>query len=94
MAGAGPKTFMGWWGNMGSPKQKYITMYTVSPYATKPLKGNLHNAIFNVYRRVKNQALYVIIPGVIVWNVWAKARDYNEYLYTKAGREDLEIANA
>lgn len=79
---------------MGAPTQKYVNQYTVSPFATKPLKGNLYNSVFNVFRRTKNQALYVIIPGVIVWNIWAKARDYNEYLYTKAGREELEIVNA
>lgn len=94
MAGAGPKTYMGWWGHIGSPPQKYVTTYTVSPYATKPLKGALYNSVFNTFRRVKNQALFVIIPGVIVWNIWAVNRDYNEYLYTKAGRLDLEKANA
>lgn len=94
MAGAGPRTYQGWWGNLGSPKQKYVTTYTVSPHATKPLKGALNNAVFNVFRRTKNQALFIILPGVIVWNVYAQARDHNEYLYTKAGREDLEKANA
>lgn len=94
MGGISAKTYMGWWGHMGSQPQKNVAMYTVSPYATKPLKGALYNSIFNTFRRTKNQALYVIIPGVIVWNVWTTARDYNEYLYTKAGREDLEIANA
>lgn len=78
---------------MGSPAQKNVATYTVSPYATKPLKGNLHNAFFNVFRRTKNQALFVIIPAVIVWNVWVAARDYNEFLYTKAGREELERVN-
>lgn len=94
MAGAGPKTYMGWWGHIGSPTQKYVTTYTVSPYATRPLKGALYNSVFNVFRRVKNQALFIIIPGTIFWNIWTSARDYNEYLYTKAGREELEIANA
>lgn len=86
-------TYIGWWGKMGSPKQKHITQYTVSPYATRPLKGNLHRSVFNVFRRVKNQALFIVIPGAIMWNFWTEARDYNEYLYTKAGREDLEKAN-
>ncbi|KAK6203165.1 ubiquinol-cytochrome-c reductase chain [Scheffersomyces amazonensis] len=93
MAGAGPKTYMGWWGNMGSTKQKYVTSYSVSPYATKPFKGALYNAFFNTFRRTKNQFLYVAIPAVIVWNVWTNARDYNEYLYTKEGREELERVN-
>ncbi|CAN3505145.1 cytochrome b-c1 complex subunit 8, mitochondrial [Diutina catenulata] len=90
---AGPKTYMGWWGNIGSLPQKYITSYTVSPFASKPFKGAAKRAVFNTFRRTKNQALYIIIPGVIVWNVWAKARDYNEYLYTKAGKEELDRVN-
>ncbi|ABN66204.1 ubiquinol-cytochrome-c reductase chain VIII [Scheffersomyces stipitis CBS 6054] len=93
MGGAGPKTYMGWWGNIGSPKQKFITIYTVSPWATKPFKGAAYNAVFNTFRRTKNQALYVILPFAIVWNIWTNARDYNEYLYTKAGREELERVN-
>ncbi|KAG7192292.1 ubiquinol--cytochrome-c reductase subunit 8 [Scheffersomyces spartinae] len=88
-----PRGFMGWWGHLGSPKQKYITQYTVSPNTVNPFSGAAYNAVFNTFRRVKNQALFVIIPGVIVWNIWTQARDYNEYLYTKAGREELEIVN-
>ncbi|CAK7896384.1 cytochrome b-c1 complex subunit 8, mitochondrial [[Candida] anglica] len=94
MGGIGPKTYMGWWGNIGSPAQKHITTYTVSPYATKPLKGALYNSVFNVFRRTKNQVFFIVVPAIIVWNVWTEARDYNEYLYTKAGREELEIVNA
>lgn len=93
MAGPNAHTYMGWWGHMGSPAQKHITQYFVSPYATKPLKDNLNRSVFNVFRRVKNQAFFVVVPGVIVWNIWAQARDYNEYLYTKAGREELIRVN-
>lgn len=78
---------------MGSPAQKGITMYSVSPYAQKPLTGIFHNAVFNTFRRVKAQALYVIIPASIYWAWWANCRDYNEFLYTKAGREELERVN-
>lgn len=93
MAGPHPKTYMGWWGSLGSPKQKYVNIYTVSPYATRPLKGALHNSIFNTFRRFKNQVLYVAIPAAIVWTINSKATEYNEYLYTKAGREELEKVN-
>lgn len=91
--GPSPKTYMGWWGHIGSPKQKYVTTYTVSPFATRPMKDSLYNAFFNTFRRTKNQALYILIPGTIVWNIWTRARDYNEYLYTKEGREELERVN-
>ncbi|PVH19362.1 hypothetical protein CXQ85_003201 [Candidozyma haemuli] len=93
MAGPHAKAYMGWWGHIGSPKQKYVNMYTVSPYATRPLKGALHNSVFNVFRRFKNQVLFVVIPGAIVWTINAKATEYNEFLYTKAGREELERVN-
>lgn len=78
---------------MGSPKQKYINMYTVSPYATRPLKGALYNSVFNVFRRFKNQVLFVVIPGTIVWTINSRATAYNEYLYTKAGKEELDRVN-
>ncbi|MDI6048179.1 hypothetical protein WICANDRAFT_27152 [Wickerhamomyces anomalus NRRL Y-366-8] len=87
------KAYMGWWGSLGSPAQKGITTYAVSPFAQNVLKGVAHNAIFNVFRRAKNQAFFIIVPGVIIWEWWAHARDYNEYLYTKAGREELERVN-
>ncbi|ESX02962.1 putative membrane protein [Ogataea parapolymorpha DL-1] len=88
-----PGAYMGWWGHIGSPKQKYIAQYTVSPYAQSPLKGSLENAFFNTFRRTKAQFLYITVPALIVWEVWAWARDYNEYLYTKAGREELARVN-
>lgn len=93
MGAPGAKTYMGWWGHIGSPKQKGVTTYTVSPFAQRPLAGAAHNAVFNTFRRVKAQALYVLIPGSLIYYWWAGARDYNEYLYTKAGREELERVN-
>ncbi|AAS52564.1 AEL121Wp [Eremothecium gossypii ATCC 10895] len=93
MGGPHGKAYMGWWGSMGSPKQKYITSYAVSPYAQKPLAGIFHNAVFNTFRRVRAQALYVIIPFGLYYAWWANCRDYNEFLYTKAGREELERVN-
>ncbi|KAL2710773.1 Cytochrome b-c1 complex subunit 8 [Kluyveromyces marxianus] len=93
MGGPHAKTYMGWWGSIGSPAQKGITMYSVSPYAQKPLNNIFNNAVFNTFRRVKSQALYVILPFTIYWAWWVNCRDYNAYLYTKAGREELERVN-
>lgn len=87
------KTYMGWWGHIGSPAQKGITSYAVSPYAQKPLAGIFHAAFFNTARRVGSQALYVLIPMGIYWAWWENCSQYNEYLYTKAGREELERVN-
>lgn len=78
---------------MGSPAQKGITSYAVSPYAQKPLAGIYYNAVFNTFRRAKAQVLYMVIPAGLYWAWWVNCRDYNEYLYTKAGREELERVN-
>ena len=75
---------------MGGPKQKGITSYAVSPYAQKPLQGIFHNAVFNSFRRFKSQFLYVLIPAGIYWYWWKNGNEYNEFLYSKAGREELE----
>ncbi|KAI5966352.1 QCR8 [Candida pseudojiufengensis] len=88
-----PHTYIGWWGDLGSRPQKYVTQYSISPYVAKPLKGAAYNAVFNTFRRVKNQFLYIVIPGVLVYSIFEKAETYNEYLYTKAGREELERVN-
>ncbi|GMG52896.1 unnamed protein product [Ambrosiozyma monospora] len=91
--GGHPGAYMGWWGSMGSPTQKYLNTYTVSPYAQSALKGSLERAFFNSFRRFTSQILYIAVPGVVVWEIWVKNRDYNHYLYTKAGREELERVN-
>lgn len=78
---------------MGSPAQKGITSYSVSPYAQKPLYGIFHNAVFNSFRRFKSQVLYVAVPAAIYWAWWKNGEAYNHYLYTKAGREELERVN-
>lgn len=85
-----PNVFMGWWGSLGSPEQKFVTMYTVSPYATKPLKNFMHNAIFNTVRRVKKQIIFFVLPITFYGILWKRCKDYNEYLYSKAGKKELE----
>lgn len=79
---------------LGSPTQKGIARYSVSGHAQKPLAGAFHNAIFNTFRRVKGQAFYVIFPVTIYYYIWKQAESYNHWLYTKAGREELERVSA
>lgn len=85
---------MGWWGSLGSPTQKGIARYAVSGHAQKPLAGAFHAAIFNTFRRVKSQAFFVIFPVTIYYTIWKEAESYNHWLYTKAGREELERLSA
>jgi len=93
MAGGGHHGYMGWWGDMGGAKQRGIITYSVSSYAQKPLAGVFYNAIFNTFRRVSSQAFYFAVPMALYGYIIMKAKDRNEYLYSKAGREDLEKLN-
>ncbi|KAK9468445.1 cytochrome b-c1 complex subunit 8 [Lipomyces arxii] len=86
---AGGHGYMGWWGHMGGPKQKGIITYSVSPYAQKPMAGALYNAIFNTFRRVSSQAIFVILPAsALIWTIQS-SQARNAFLYSKAGREEL-----
>ena len=67
---------MGNWGNMGSQTQKGIVTYALSANRQKPLGGAGHAAIFNTWRRSRNQMLYVVPPFVIAYLAmdWATQR--------------------
>lgn len=80
--------------SLDTPRQRYIVRYGISSGANKPLHGALHNAVFNTFRRVKSQALYVIVPVSIYYYIWTSSSEYNRWLYTKDGRETLERLNA
>ncbi|ODQ63087.1 hypothetical protein NADFUDRAFT_84573 [Nadsonia fulvescens var. elongata DSM 6958] len=84
------QVFMGWWGYLGSPAQKGINRYSVSSYAQKPFAGAAHAAVFNTFRRVKGSTLMIVVPSAIFYYIWTKANEKNEWLYSKAGREELE----
>lgn len=77
----------GWW---TSPKQKYTVRYAVAPNVQNPFKGMVQQAVFNTFRRVRSQFLFVLIPvGTYAW-LWNWAGNYNEWLYTKAGAQRLK----
>ncbi|KAK9449799.1 cytochrome b-c1 complex subunit 8 [Limtongia smithiae] len=90
MAG-GHHGYMGWWGDMGGPKQRGIVTYSLSPFAQKPFAGALYNAFFNTFRRVSSQAIYVVVPTALFGYLITSAQERNAYLYTKAGRHELEL---
>ncbi|KAI5474843.1 ubiquinol-cytochrome c reductase subunit 8 [Pseudohyphozyma bogoriensis] len=54
--------YMGWWGNMGGPKQKGIASYTLSPHATKPMRGVFAHWAINGTKRIAQQAPYFVAP--------------------------------
>jgi len=64
------------WGHKRIPKQKGITTYMLSPNRQRPMANAYYNAVFNTFRRSKNQFLYVVPPLVVAYLLmdWAEKR--------------------
>jgi len=74
------KAWMGWWGDMGGPRQKGIISYSLAPNQQRAFKGVLSGYLFNGYRRLAVQAPYFVLPIGVAYGVyvWANKRDaYN-----------------
>ncbi|KAK9459885.1 cytochrome b-c1 complex subunit 8 [Lipomyces oligophaga] len=82
--------YMGWWGDMGGPKQRGIVTYSISSYAQKPFAGVLHAAVFNSFRRVSSQVIFFIVPIGIYGYILQTAKARNAHLYSKAGHAELQ----
>ncbi|KAF2202784.1 hypothetical protein GQ43DRAFT_412974 [Delitschia confertaspora ATCC 74209] len=80
---------MGWWGSLGSQPQKGITTYALSSNQQRPLAGILHSAVFNTYRRTKNQIFYWAPAMIIGYAAMEWAIHRNEYLNSKPGRAEF-----
>ncbi|PMD23918.1 ubiquinol-cytochrome c reductase complex ubiquinone-binding protein [Hyaloscypha hepaticicola] len=78
--------YLGGWGNFGSQTQKGIASYALSANRQRPLAGALNNAIFNSWRRFRNQVLYFAPPIVIGYYAINWAIERNHYLNSKEGR--------
>jgi len=68
--------YMGWWGSLGSPTQKGIITYSLSANRQNPLAGTLHAAIFNTFRRTRQQIFFWGPPMLIAYSAmnWAAER--------------------
>ncbi|EEH33407.1 ubiquinol-cytochrome c reductase complex ubiquinone-binding protein [Paracoccidioides lutzii Pb01] len=78
--------YIGGFGGFGCPTPQKIATYALSPNRQRPLAGALYNAIFNTWRRTRNQALYVVPPFVAAYAILNWAVERNEYLNSKPGR--------
>ncbi|KAF9516046.1 hypothetical protein BS47DRAFT_1293115 [Hydnum rufescens UP504] len=76
---------MGWWGDMGGPKQKGITSYTISPFRQRAMKGVLTGYIFNGYARIISQAPYFFVPLALGYGTYVWANKTDHYNNSKAG---------
>ncbi|KIV97475.1 hypothetical protein PV10_01226 [Exophiala mesophila] len=88
--GPDPKNgiYLGSWGNLGSPAQKGIVTYALSPNRQSPMAGAMYNAVFNTYRRTYHQILYWLPPLVLAYVTMEWATEKNHYLNSKPGRAE------
>ena len=70
-------------------KQKGIITYGISSNRQNPLAGVFHDAIFNTFRRVSSQILYIAPPFIGAYLILDWATHRNEYLNSKAGRAEF-----
>ncbi|KAI8633941.1 UcrQ family protein [Xylariaceae sp. FL1651] len=81
--------FLGHWGHFGSPTQKGIITYSLSPNKQNPFAGAAHNAVFNTWRRFSAQVLYFAPPMLIFYYAMSWATERNHYLNSKEGRKEF-----
>ncbi|BFZ57469.1 Cytochrome b-c1 complex subunit 8, mitochondrial [Savitreella phatthalungensis] len=89
MGGGHQGGYMGWWGSFQGARQKGITTYSLSSFQQRALAGAAHNAVFNTFRRVKNQFLYFVPPFIGAYYIYTWANAKNEYYNSKAGHAEL-----
>ncbi|KAI1167664.1 UcrQ family protein [Nemania serpens] len=77
--------YLGGWGHFGSFKQRGIITYSLSSNKQNPFAGAAHDAIFNTFRRVSKQVLYVAPPFLFFYYAMSWATERNHYLNSKAG---------
>ena len=58
---------MGWWGNLGSQTQKNIITYSMSANRLNPTSTIVSDAVFNTFRRSRNQILYWVPPLLLAY---------------------------
>ncbi|KAK5115264.1 hypothetical protein LTR62_001464 [Meristemomyces frigidus] len=91
LSGGGPKKpgqYMGGWGDLGSPPQRGIVHYGIAQNRQNPFAGASNAAVFNTFRRTRNQILYWSVPLLVGYETMQWAIGRNEYLNSKEGRAE------
>ncbi|KAM0788092.1 hypothetical protein ACM66B_001261 [Microbotryomycetes sp. NB124-2] len=78
--------FMGWWGDMGGPKQKGITQYSVSPFRQSVFRGALKGYVTNGYKRLAQQSIYFAVPIAVGYGILSWAIKDNHFRNSKHGQ--------
>ncbi|RGP64756.1 ubiquinol-cytochrome c reductase subunit 8 [Fusarium sporotrichioides] len=82
-------SYIGNWGHFGGEKQRGIITYGLSANRQNPWAGSVNDAIFNTFRRTKNQIFFWLPPMVAGYWMMSWAIERSEYLNSKAGRAEF-----
>lgn len=77
----------------GSPTQKNIVTYTMSPNRLNPTSTVLHDAVFNTFRRSRNQVLYWVPPLLIAYLLMDWATERYVPIWCKKENRTIEADN-
>ncbi|KAH8924061.1 cytochrome b-c1 complex subunit 8 [Atractiella rhizophila] len=77
--------YMGWWGNFGGPKQRWVIQYGISPYRVKPMKGAFKHWATNGFKRTALQAPYFVVPFAAAYAIIQWADHDNHIRNSKQG---------
>ncbi|KAK1923158.1 cytochrome b-c1 complex subunit 8 [Papiliotrema laurentii] len=88
----GPKTYIGWWGDMKGPTQKGVIQYSLSPYRQRPFAGAIQGYVFNGFSRIMQQAPYWIIPFTLGYGVYTWGKAKYAYYNSKEGHHAMHLA--
>ncbi|CAD6567990.1 MAG: ubiquinol--cytochrome-c reductase subunit 8 [Tremellales sp. Tagirdzhanova-0007] len=89
-----PKHYIGWWGDMGGPKQKGIVQYSLSPYQQRAMKGVFSGYLFNGFSRLAGQMPYWIVPFAIAYGTYTWGSNKYAYYNSKEGHHAMAQAGS
>ncbi|EJD02048.1 uncharacterized protein FOMMEDRAFT_20836 [Fomitiporia mediterranea MF3/22] len=81
----GGKHYMGWWGDMGGPKQKGIIQYAVSSTRQAPMRDAFKGYLFSGFWRIAGHLPFVVPPFAIGYAIYAYAKKQDAWQTSKAG---------
>ncbi|KAF4540586.1 Ubiquinol-cytochrome c reductase subunit 8 [Lasiodiplodia theobromae] len=67
--------------------QRGIVTYRLAPNRVNPMAGALHAAVFNVWRRTRQQILYWGTPMLLGYLTLQWAEERNKFANSKEGRK-------
>ncbi|KAG7094159.1 hypothetical protein E1B28_007770 [Marasmius oreades] len=78
--------YLKWWGDThGAGLKQRMTEYTLSPLQSKVAPNMIRNYVFNFYRRVSAEAIYILVPFALGYGIYTWGNKRYNYINSKAG---------